>query len=360
MSKFAKVSVVITAVVLTVLMIGTTAMTAVLVIRQEKIDNLMSSFLGNVEDPAQEDDVVIGQHYTIKSTTQISDAYKSGDTSKLDDRDKETLAMAKDILKEIITDDMDNFKKEEAVYKYLTTGLKPTTNILTVITDTSNDNDNPHDVLKNKSAVCVGYATTFRMFMQMLDIQCMVVHSSTLGHSWDLVKLDDGCWYHTDCYMDSDSGNYRNFNMDDFACSQSGHEWNISFFPSASGKKYNYLMAVCKEIKDIYAIPKFVMEGIKNRAPAISCTFKNKIATPEDEALAKYMVEQLDNTLSGTDKYYSSSQWTTNESGEYVLCYFFTFNDEGTNNLTDKQRDKIDDRINKVLNEYKFFENAYN
>ena len=119
-------------------------------------------------------------------------------------------------------------------------------------------------------------------------------------------------------------------------------------------------MAVCKEIKDIYASPKFVMEGIKNRAPAISCTFKNKIATPEDEALAKYMVEQLDNTLSGTDKYYSSSQWTTNESGEYVLCYFFTFNDEGTNNLTDKQRDKIDDRINKVLNEYKFFENAYN
>lgn len=360
MSKGTKVLAAVTSIALAVLMISTTVMTAVLVVRQKKMDTVISAYMGNVEDPAQEDDVVIAQHYTIQSTTQISDAYKSGDTSKLDDRDKETLAMAKDIIKEIITDDMDNFKKEEAVYRFLTKGLKPSTSILTVIADTSNDNDNPHDVLKNRSAVCVGYATTFRMFMQMLDIECKVVHSTTLGHSWDLVKLDDGCWYHTDCYMDSEYGNYRNFNMDDFACTQSGHEWNTGFFPAANGKKYNYLMTICQEIKDIYAIPKFVMEGIKNRAPAVSCTFKNKISTPEEEALAKYMVEQLDGTLSNTDKYYSSSQWTTNENGEYVLCYFFSFNDNATSNLTEKQKNKIDNRISDVLTQYKFYDNLYN
>lgn len=360
MSKPAKLLVTLTAILVTVLVIGTTVMTSLLVIRQGKIDHMMSSFLGNVEDPAQEDDVVIAQRYSIKSTTQISDAYKSGDTSKLDDRDKETLAMAKDIIKEIIKDDMDTFQKEEAVYKYLTTGLKPSNSILTVVSDTSNDNDNPHDVLKKRTAVCVGYATTFRMFMQMLDIECKVVHSSTLGHSWDLVKLDDGCWYHTDCYMDSDSGNYRNFNMDDFTCTQSGHEWNTGFFPAASGKKYNYLMTICKEIKDIYAIPKFVMEGIKKREPAISCTFKTKIATPEDEALAKYMVDQLESSIGGTDKFYISSQWTTNEKGEYMLCYFFTYTDDAGNTLTEKQRDKINNKINNVLNEYKFYETMNN
>ena len=360
MSKGTKVLAAVTAIVVAVLMISTTVMTAVLVIRQNKMDNVISAYMGNVEDPAQEDDVVIGQHYTIKSTTKISDAYKSGDTSKLDDRDKETLAMAKDVLKEIITDDMDTFKKEEAVYRYLTTGLKPSTSILTVIADTSNDNDNPHDVLKNRSAVCVGFATTFRLFMQMLDIECKVVHSSTLGHSWDLVKLDDGCWYHTDCYMDSEYGNYKNFNMDDFTCTQLGHEWNTGFFPAASGKKYNYLMIICQEIKDIYAIPKFVMEGVKNREPAVSCTFKNKISTPEEEILAKYMVEQLDNSLEGTDKFYSSSQWTTNENGDYVLCYFLSFNDNATSSLSEKQKSKIENRINDVLNQYKFFGNMYN
>ena len=36
----------------------------------------------NTEDVAQENDVSIGD-YVIKSTTQISDAYRSGDSSKL-------------------------------------------------------------------------------------------------------------------------------------------------------------------------------------------------------------------------------------------------------------------------------------
>lgn len=357
MSKRMKMLIMSTAVALLVLMIGTTVMSTVMLINQVKMNKLYSSFMGYVEDPAQEDDVVIGQEYVIKSTLQISDAYKSGDTSKLDDRDKETLDMATAVLKEIITDDMTDYDKEIAVYKYLTSGMRATTGILTVINDGSEDNDNPHDVLKNRTAVCVGYATTFRMFMQMLDIECMVVHSSGLGHSWDLVKLDDGCWYHTDCYMDSDSTNFRNFNMDDKTCRQS-HEWNTSFFPSANGKKYNYILSVCKEIKDLYAIPKWVMEAIKNKDTAVSCTFKNKI-TSETEYLAKYMVEQLDSSISGTDKYYTQYQWIVNDEGEYVLCYYFSYNDDSSEFLTEKQRQKIDNKINDVLNQYDFYDWAY-
>ena len=37
----------------------------------------------------------IADNYEIKPTTNISDAYKSGDTSKLTDKEKETLDMAK-------------------------------------------------------------------------------------------------------------------------------------------------------------------------------------------------------------------------------------------------------------------------
>ena len=58
------------------------------------------------EDVAQENDVTIGGEYVIKETTQISDAYKSGNTSNLSDKDKETLGMAKSVLDEIITDGM--------------------------------------------------------------------------------------------------------------------------------------------------------------------------------------------------------------------------------------------------------------
>ncbi len=359
MSKRAKKLAVAAAVALLVFTFTTTVMSVIMLINQQNVNKMIAVYTGQIEDPAQEDDVTIGQHYVIKSTLQISDAYKSGDTSDLDDRDKETLDMAKAVIEEIIKPGMTVFEKEEAVYLYLTKGLKATTSILTVISDTSNDNDNPHDVLKNRSAVCVGYATTFRMFMQMLDIECKVVHSSTLGHSWDLVKLDDGCWYHTDCYMDSESANYRNFNMDDIKCRQEGHEWNTTFFPSAMGKKFNYTLMSCTELKDIYEIPKGFMEALKKYATTFSFSFKEKI-TSENEALAKYMTDQLENSISGTDKVYMTSLWTTSESGDFVLCYYITYNDDAMSKLTEKQREKIDKKISDVLQKYKFYETMYN
>ena len=354
MSKRMKITIAAAAAVLAVLMVATTVMMSVMLVNQQNVNHVISVYTGQIEDVAQEDDVTIGQHYVIKSTTQISDAYKSGDTSQLDDRDKETLAMAKDVIKDIIKDGMSDFEKEEAVYKFLTKGMKATTGILTVISDTSADNDNPHDVLKNRSAVCVGYATTFRMFMQMFGIECKVVHSNTLGHSWDLVKLDDGCWYHTDCYMDNESSNYKNFNMSDTTASQCGHEWNREFFPAANGRKYNYILMNSKTIKNINAIPKAVMEEIKNKSTAFGFTFKEPIK-PEDEPAAKYMVEQLDNMMGGTDKFYFSSQWTNNDEGAYVLCYYITYSDE-TVKLDEKIKEKVDKKINDVLDEYKFYE----
>lgn len=124
---------------------------------------------------------------------------------------------------------------------------------------TGGDSDNPYGVLKNKKAVCVGYATTFRMFMQMLNIECMVVHDSGLGHSWDLVKLDNE-WYHTDIYMDADNANYNNFNMNDAVCSE-GHDWNQSFFPAATGVKYSYAYQNKEDLNDVYKIPAKLKAG---------------------------------------------------------------------------------------------------
>ena len=59
------------------------------------------------ENAYQEDGYKVGDEYEIISTTHISDAYISGDDSKLTNtEDKKTLEMASDILKKII-------KKEE-------------------------------------------------------------------------------------------------------------------------------------------------------------------------------------------------------------------------------------------------------
>ena len=128
-----------------------------------------------------EDYVKIADNYEIKPTTNISDAYKSGDTSKLTDKEKETLDMAKKAIKDMkITDSMSDFEKEKAVYDWMTKKLQQDSGALTVIPSTQEDCDNPYGVLKYHNAVCVGYATTFRMFMQMMGIECKVEHNTCL------------------------------------------------------------------------------------------------------------------------------------------------------------------------------------
>jgi hypothetical protein len=160
-----------------------------------------------------EDYVTIAEYYEIRPTTNISDAYKSGDTSGLSDKEKETLDMAKEALEDMgIKDSMSDYEKEKAVYDWMTSSLQQDRGALTVIPTTQEDCDNPYGVLKYHDAVCVGYATTFRMFMQMMGIECMVEHNTECYHSWDVVKLD-GDWYITDIYSDAGNGNYAHFNM---------------------------------------------------------------------------------------------------------------------------------------------------
>lgn len=210
------------------------------------------------EHVTQEDDVAVAGDYFIRSTLPISDAYRSGDTSALNDKQKETLKMASDILDEIITDGMTPYEKEKAVYDWMCANLHHEGGVTVVVPTASEYSAEPYGVLKYRAAVCVGFATTFRMFMQMMDIDCKVVHNSY--HSWDLVNLD-GDWYHTDIYSDVERGNYANFNMTDEMCARS-HDWDTDFFPAATGLKYCYAYMNAEQLDDIYKLPQIVRDSI--------------------------------------------------------------------------------------------------
>lgn len=334
-------------IIITIMLCASITLSSITLAGQKKTEKKLNEYVGVSDDVNQEDGVIIAGEYEIKSTLPISDAYKSGDTSKLNDNEKETLDMAKEILDEIITDDMSDFEKEKAVYEWLTNSLKSTTGILTVIPLNDGENDNPHDVLKYHSAVCVGYATTFRMFMQMLDIECKVIHSSDLIHSWDLVKLDDG-WYHTDCYNDSEMHNYRNFNMDDARCARE-HDWTREYFPAATGKKYNYVFTICEKLDSIYDIPEWLVNEIDNRENVISTTFKKEI-NEDNENEAQYMVENLVSRLDG--EYSVEYDWMLNNDGKYVLCFYIEYYyDEPDFEIDDETAEKIDAAISEVLGE---------
>ena len=222
----------------------------------ELSSTLASAIGSNSDTVTQEDDVTVGGQYMIRSTLPISAAYKSGDTSALDEKQLETLNMASKVLDEIITEDMTPYDKEKAVYDWMCANLAHEGGVTVVIPTAPEYSAEPYGVLKYGAAVCVGFATTFRLFMQMMDIDCMVVHNSY--HSWNLVNLD-GDWYHTDIYSDVGRGNYANFNMTDEMCS-SGHNCDTNFFPAANGLTYCYAYRSAQELTDVYTLPSMVRE----------------------------------------------------------------------------------------------------
>ena len=306
------------------------------------------------EDVAQENDVTIGGEYVIKATTQISDAYKSGNTENLSDKDKETLGMAKSVLDEIITDGMSDYEKELAVYKWMTTNIGFDSGSMTVIPDDeSKPVDNPNGVLKNHEAVCVGYATTFRLFMQMLGIDCMVVHDSYLSHSWDLVKLD-GQWYHTDVYSDagSSTGNFSHFNLNDETMLNS-QEWNLDFFPAADGYKYNYAYVNKTQCSDVYKIPELVRAALDARQGVVSLDF-GKDVSDDVYNLADTIMNSVEDTVVFNAGYGVSFSWSWLDAGDdNVFCVYISYEkteepdvDPG---VADETWQKINDAVNKAF-----------
>ena len=273
-----------------------------------------------------EDDVMIADQYMIRSTRHISDAYLSGDVSELSDEDLETLQMASKIIDEIITDDMTPYEKEKAVYDWMTKNLSLDDGMMQVIPTAATSVDNPYGVLKGRKAVCVGFATTFRLFMQMLDIECMVIHNADCYHSWDLVKLDDE-WYHVDVYSDVGVGNYASFNITDEV---KGVDWDTEFFPAATGLKYNYYYNSMVVIDDVYDIPQAMRDAFENHEGGLYMKVKGT-PTDQDMETAMCMVVAIDNCLMNNygqndnmPLYLNTFNWITGiDENEYIFAVTF-------------------------------------
>ncbi len=315
------------------------------------------------EGITKENDVKIAESYEIKSTEAISDAYKSGDNSKLDDKQKETLQMASDILKEIITDGMSDYEKEIAVYDWMCKNLASDANLLVVIpANAGQEADNPYGVLKYHSAVCVGYATTFRLFMQMLDIECMVIHNTECYHSWDLVKID-GDWYHTDIYGDVGKGDYSNFNLCDAIRSQQ-QTWDTTFFPHANSVKRNKAMENISEVASIEELPALYAQNITDKKYSFFVRFNANV--DEEFARRAQAVTYMFNTA--IDSMYipdggiwlQTQCWLPDDNGfVYYISFYHYGNDDTTENaLTEEEKEQLNEVISDVIS--KLYEQYYN
>ena len=267
----------------------------------------------------QEDGFKVGGEYEIRSTTHISNAYKNGDDSQLSAEDKETLKMAEAVIDEVIEDGMGNYEKELAVYKWMVENIGGRSSGGSVISRPGGSTSafTPHDVLTSHNAVCVGYATTFRLLMNMLGMNVHIVHNDY--HSWDLVEIEEDQWYHVDIYSDAHGSLYGNFNMTDDIC-EMGHSWDGSALPVADSVKYSPAVQNSVTLDSLMEVPAQYKQAVDEGQRVAYYRFKTPL-TDEEMAQADFLAMGLDSALDATIEswHYFRAYWYPGEGEENIL-----------------------------------------
>ncbi|MDE6209259.1 MAG: hypothetical protein K2M73_06225 [Lachnospiraceae bacterium] len=348
-----KTSKVILAVVIVILVAATAVSTTFSIISFAEVKNMKKASEEESKNNEQEDDfenVLIGGQYQIISTKNISDAYISGDSSALNDEDKKTLEVASAILDEIITDNMSVYEKEEAIYKWICENVSHEENGTVAVPEARGIVDRPYGVLQNKQAVCVGFATSFRLLTNMIGLDCIIMHDTGLGHSWNIVKLDDDCWYIVDCYMDADNYSplYSSFNMNDEYAGNS-HDWDASLYPVANGTKYNYIESHKVKLDNPLELMKEISNLYKNEIYSGYFEIEN---TVENEAIVSYVVYGMESRMNDDNGYANFA--TLHNDGAIIVAFsyfIYDFDDTDTPGFDDPNIDytAIDEKLDELF-----------
>ncbi|MGN0344754.1 MAG: transglutaminase domain-containing protein [Lachnospiraceae bacterium] len=300
------------------------------------------------ESDYQEDGFKVMDQYEIRSTTHISDAYLKDDPSGLSGEDKETYDMAKSVLDEIIKDNMSGYEKELAIYEWMVENIGQGSGHIISMPGQNSQAFTPHEVLKSHSAVCVGYATTFRLLANMVGLEVHIVHNDY--HSWDMVKLDDGEWYQLDIYSDVNGARYRNFNMTD-EMARNGHEWDGSSLPEAKGTKYSYAVQNAVAVKDLFEVPAKVRPLLgEKKSASLYFKFPQK---PDEKNLAladqmMNLMQQAMYSVPGVDSKDLSAAWIPDGEDSLVLAIYVNDYTQANSSLEDAVPEKVTKMTNKI------------
>ena len=190
------------------------------------------------KDPGKDD-------MTLFDNSAILSAWRSGDDSKLSREDRAVLDAAAKVFEEQITPDMSDYDKEAVLYLWLVTHVDydqshyekqgaPRTSY------------EPYGPLIEGKGVCLGYAETFRLLMDMAGIECITVTGAGFqnreNHAWNMVKLN-GEWYCVDPTWDLNPGInqdgepvYGYFNVTSDVMALTDHQWDYDSVPEATAE----------------------------------------------------------------------------------------------------------------------------
>jgi len=192
---------------------------------------------------------------TPYDTSAILAAYASGTGEGLSEKDAAILACCQTVLDQCITEDMTDFEKELALHDWLIDWGSYDESVHDPDTPMGRpDNTNPYGMLVEGYGICLGYASTFQLLMDLAGVECMTVigasADSTGDHAWNMVRLE-GEWYCVDPTWDDPMGDlsgyfpqtlrlihHRYFNVTSAYLRETGHQWEYEAVPEATATRF--------------------------------------------------------------------------------------------------------------------------
>ena len=182
---------------------------------------------------------------------RLLSAWAAGDWSGLGPEDQAILDVCREVLSTVVPSDGSAYDQELAVHDWMIAHGSYDSNTLSNLPDFQENpnNDNPYGFLVDGKGICLGYASTFQLFMDLLGIECITVegtaYSYTADHAWNQVRLD-GDWYCVDVTWDdpttygtvSTATAHRFFNVTAAYMRDTDHQWDGADLPDAQGTEY--------------------------------------------------------------------------------------------------------------------------
>lgn len=121
---------------------------------------------------------------------------RTGDSSVLSADEKKLYTYLTDIYEQTGAAEMSRAEAVKALHDFLVLQLKYDESYQDI-------SHSPEGVMKNRIAVCDGYARTMRLLLLLAGIDSKIISGTAGGesHAWNLVKMEDG-WYHLDVTWD--------------------------------------------------------------------------------------------------------------------------------------------------------------
>ena len=177
---------------------------------------------------------------SLYDTSAIRAAWAAGDPGALGQEDLAIYQRAQQVLSQIIQPGMDDYAKEQAVYAWVTANVSYDNRYHSLYQTVPRASFTPYNPLVEGLGVCLGFATTFQLLMDLSGVECITVVGasahSQVDHAWNMVRLD-GAWYCVDATWDEgrSPGSWNYFNVTSDYMAATDHQWDYARIPEAVG-----------------------------------------------------------------------------------------------------------------------------